>query len=131
MNIGQAARASDISSQMIRYYESIGLIAEARRSDAGYRLYTDDDVHTLGFIRGARDLGFGVEQIAELLGLWHDRGRASADVKRIALEHVDALNDKARELRRMSHTLRHLADNCHGDERPDCPILEDFAGSAR
>ncbi|WP_046867845.1 Cu(I)-responsive transcriptional regulator [Microvirga massiliensis] len=124
MNIGQAAEASGVSAKMIRYYESIGLIPKTVRTEAGYRVYSDGDVHTLGFIRRARDLGFSVEQIAELVALWRDRGRASADVKRIALEHVDILERKARELQEMAATLKHLARHCHGDERPECPIIE-------
>jgi MerR family transcriptional regulator, copper efflux regulator len=124
MNIGQAADASGVSAKMIRYYESIGLIPKTVRTEAGYRVYSENDVHTLGFIRRARDLGFSVEQIGELVTLWRDRDRASTDVKRIALEHVDILERKARELQEMAATLRHLAKHCHGDERPECPIIE-------
>src|SRR5918995_5584226 len=127
MNIGQAAEASGVSAKMIRYYESIGLIPKTVRTEAGYRVYSDKDVHTLGFVRRARDLGFSVEQIAELVALWRDRDRASTDVKRIALEHVDILERKARELQEMAATLRHLAKHCHGDERPECPIIEGLA----
>ncbi|HEX2555036.1 MAG TPA: Cu(I)-responsive transcriptional regulator [Microvirga sp.] len=127
MNIGQAAKATGVSAKMIRYYESIGLIPKALRSEAGYRHYSESDVHTLRFIRRARDLGFSVEQIGELVGLWRDRGRASADVKRIALEHVVALERKAAALQAMSRTLRHLAACCQGDKRPDCPIIEELA----
>jgi Cu(I)-responsive transcriptional regulator len=124
MNIGQAAEASGVSAKMIRYYESIGLIPKTVRTQAGYRVYSDNDVHTLGFIRRARDLGFSVEQISELVTLWRDRQRASTDVKRIALEHVDILERKARELQEMAATLRHLAKHCHGDDRPECPIID-------
>lgn len=127
MKIGDAADASGVSAKMIRYYESIGLIEEAPRTDAGYRDYSDLDVHALRFIRRARDLGFSVEQMTELLALWRDRSRASADVKRLALSHVEILERKARELRQMSRTLKHLAENCQGDERPDCPIIDDLA----
>ncbi|WP_445504409.1 Cu(I)-responsive transcriptional regulator [Microvirga sp. G4-2] len=127
MNIGQAAEASGVSAKMIRYYESIGLIAKTVRTEAGYRVYSDTDVKTLAFIRRARDLGFSVEQIAELVALWRDRDRASTDVKRIALEHVDILERKARELQEMAATLKHLAKHCHGDERPECPIIEGLA----
>jgi len=128
MNIGQAADASGVSAKMIRYYESIGLIPKTVRTEAGYRVYSDNDVHTLGFIRRARDLGFSVEQIGELVTLWRDRDRASTDVKRIALEHVDILERKARELQEMAATLRHLAKHCHGDERPECPIIDGLEG---
>lgn len=127
MNIGKAAAASGVSAKMIRYYESIGLIAEASRTDSGYRDYSDKDVHTLRFIRRARDLGFSVEKMTELLALWRDRDRASADVKRVALEHVEELERKARELKEMSMTLKHLANNCRGNARPDCPIIDELA----
>ncbi len=127
MNIGEAAAASGVSSKMIRYYEQIGLLKPAARSASGYRTYTDNEVHTLRFVRRARDLGFTVEQMAELLTLWRDRSRASADVKRIALAHVEALDNKMRELQQMAATLRHLAANCHGDSRPDCPIIDELA----
>lgn len=129
MNIGQAAKQSGISAKMIRYYESIGLIGPAVRTDSGYRVYSDQDLHTLRFVRRARDLGFSVEQMNELLALWQDRSRASADVKRIALEHVQELERKAEALREMAATLKHLAQHCHGDERPDCPILENLGCS--
>lgn len=112
MNIGQAAKSSGVSAKMIRYYEQIGLIPKALRSDAGYRHYSPQDVHSLRFIRRARDLGFSVEQISALLVLWNDRDRASADVKE------------------MAQTLEYLADHCHGNDRPDCPILADLAEPA-
>jgi Cu(I)-responsive transcriptional regulator len=112
---------------MIRYYESIGLIAAADRSEAGYRNYGMNDVHTLRFIRRSRDLGFTVEQMGDLLALWNDRTRASAEVKKIALDHVAVLERKVAELQAMTETLRHLAAHCHGDSRPECPILEDLA----
>lgn len=130
MNIGEVARASGVSTKMIRYYETIGLIPPADRSEAGYRNYGDNDVHTLRFIRRSRDLGFTVEQMADLLTLWRDRSRASSEVKKIALEHVEILERKAEELKAMSRTLKHLAANCHGDGRPDCPILDDLADMA-
>ena len=131
MNIGKAAAASGVSAKMIRYYESIDLLAAARRTDAGYRFYTDEDVHVLRFIRRARDLGFSLADIAELLALWRDQRRASADVKRIALEHVVALERKIAELQGMADTLRTLAAHCHGDARPDCPILTDLDAAGR
>lgn len=130
MNIGQAAAASGVSAKMIRYYESIGLINFAARTDAGYRVYSEADVHTLRFIRRARDLGFSVEQMTNLLALWQDRSRASAEVKRIAMQHVGELERKMRELAEMSDTLRHLARNCHGDHRPDCPIINELSRGA-
>lgn len=129
MNIGQAAAASGVSAKMIRYYESIGLIPKTLRTEAGYRVYSDHDVHTLRFIRRARDLGFSVEQIADLVSLWQDRERASKDVKAIALEHVGVLERKIRELQNMASTLKHLADHCCGDSRPHCPIIEELASS--
>lgn len=127
MNIGDVARASGVSTKMIRYYETIGLIPAASRSESGYRNYGDKDVHTLRFIRRARDLGFTVEQMVDLLALWRDRSRASSEVKKIALEQVEILERKAEELKAMSRTLKHLAAHCHGDARPDCPILDDLA----
>ncbi len=130
MNIGEASKASGVSTKMIRYYESIGLIKAPLRTESGYRVYSDNEVHALRFISQARDLGFSVEQMGDLLALWRDRSRASADVKAIALLHIQALDEKARALQAMSKTLRHLADNCHGDDRPDCPIIEGFAAAA-
>ena len=127
MNIGQAAERCGVSAKMIRYYEQIGLIPKASRSDAGYRNYSVADTHSLRFIRRSRDLGFSVEQISELLVLWQDRDRASAHVKAMALRHVAGLNAKIAELQSMAQTLAHLADHCHGNDRPDCPILEDLA----
>lgn len=127
MNIGEAAAASGVSAKMIRYYESIGLISNVARTDAGYRIYSEDDVQMLGFVRRARDLGFSVGQMTALLALWSDRSRASADVKRIAMEHVAELDRKMRELRDMSKTLRHLAEHCQGDHRPHCPIIDSLS----
>ncbi len=126
MNIGEAAAASGVSAKMIRYYESIGLVPAPLRSESGYRVYGEAQVHILRFVSRARDLGFPLDQIRELVALWRDRDRASTDVKRIALDHVAALEEKARRLQAMADTLRHLADHCHGDARPDCPILEDL-----
>jgi len=131
MNIGQASRATGVSAKMIRYYETIGLIAPAGRTGAGYRVYGENDLHTLRFVRRARGLGFSVEQMHELLALWRDRGRASADVRRIALQHVAELERKAAELQQMADTLKHLAQHCHGDARPQCPILEELGGHAQ
>lgn len=127
MNIGDAARDSGVSAKMIRYYESVGLLPQAERTASGYRRYRDADVHTLRFIRRARDLGFAMEQIGELLALWRDHGRASADVKKVAQTHIAELEARAQQLMAMSRTLRHLAEHCHGDARPDCPILDDLA----
>ncbi|HZF43769.1 MAG TPA: Cu(I)-responsive transcriptional regulator [Sphingomonadaceae bacterium] len=130
MNIGQAAEASGVSAKMIRYYEQTGLIRRAARTDAGYRSYSEDEVHTLRFVRRARDLGFTVEGIAELLSLWRDRSRHSADVKEMALGHVAGLNRKIAELQSMAATLQTLAECCSGDDRPDCPILQDLETGA-
>lgn len=127
MNIGQASGASGVSTKMIRYYERTGLIKSVDRTASGYRVYTKSDVHTLQFIRRARDLGFSVAQIESLLALWHNRERASADVKALALEHVERLCAKVAEMESMIATLKHLADNCSDDQRPDCPILKDLA----
>lgn len=129
MNIGEASRASGVSAKMIRYYEEIGLIAKVPRSAAGYRSYEDADVHTLRFIRQARDFGFSIEKISELLALWRDRGRASADVKTLALAHLAELEAKIRELEAMASALKHLARHCHGDDRPECPIIDKLAAS--
>lgn len=123
MNIGQAAGTSGVSAKMIRYYESIGLIGRSRRTDAGYRIYGDNDLHTLRFIKRARKLGFSLDQIRDLLSLWADSGRASADVKAIAQAHVADLQMRIVELTEMRDTLGALADACSGDHRPDCPIL--------
>ena len=132
MNIGEAARVSGVSAKLIRYYESIGLIPEADRTASGYRVYTAQEVRILRFVKRARMLGFSIERIQALVGLWRDKRRASAEVKRIALEHVDELEAKIAQMRAMADTLRELADACHGDDRPDCPILRDLedAGSA-
>lgn len=123
MNIGDVAKATGISAKMIRYYENTGLIRAALRTYSGYRVYTENDIQTLRFVRRARDLGFTVKQVDDLLTLWRDRDRASADVKQIAIGHVAELEKKMKELKEMTETLRHLASNCQGDNRPDCPIL--------
>lgn len=127
MNIGEAASRSGVTAKMIRYYEEVGLIRPPARAGNGYRAYAENNIHELRFIRRARDLGFTVEQISGLMQLWRDRSRASADVKRIALEQVAALEAKMREIEEMARTLKHLAAHCHGDGRPDCPILESLA----
>ena len=126
MNIGQASKASGISAKMIRYYESIGLVPRAGRTEGGYRDYEEDDIHRLRFIRRARDLGFSFDRVRELLKLWSDHDRSSADVKTLALAHVSELEARAAELRAMIKTLRHLADACEGDDRPHCPIIDEL-----
>jgi len=130
MNIGQAALTSGVSAKMIRHYESIGLIPPATRTDAGYRLYGERDIHTLNFVRHARDLGFSLAQIGALVGLWQDRARPSRQVKALAETHIHALEKKAKELLAMKATLEKLVHCCHGDDRPDCPILETLASEA-
>jgi len=129
MNIGDAARASGASAKMIRHYETLGLLKRTRRSLGGYRLYDDTDVHTLRFIRRARDLGFSMADITRLLGLWQDRRRASAAVRRIALAHISDLDRRIAEMQDLRRTLEHLVHHCHGDQRPECPILDDLADS--
>lgn len=129
MNIGQAAKASGVNAKMMRYYEAIKLIPPAARSDAGYRSYSDTDINRIRFVGRARDLGFSVEQIRNLLALWHDKDRSSADVKALALQHIATLNEKIDELKTIVHTLEHLAQTCHGDTRPDCPILENLGAT--
>jgi Cu(I)-responsive transcriptional regulator len=130
MNIGEAAVASGVSAKMIRHYESIGLIRAPLRTDSNYRVYRKEDVHVLRFIKRARTLGFSIEKTAMLLGLWQDRSRASADVKQLALAHTAELEEKILELQEMVSTLKHLAECCSGDHRPDCPILNDLAQAA-
>ena len=131
MNIGQAAAASGVSAKMLRHYEGIGLIPKAGRTEAGYRTYGEAEVHTLRFIRRARDLGLPIERIRLLVGLWRDKDRSSADVKRVAAAHVAELRTKIAELTGMCETLEHLAAACHGDHRPECPILRDLEGRSR
>ena len=130
MNIGEAAADTGVSAKMIRYYESIGLIRSAERTGAGYRRYSPADVQTLRFLRRARSLGFSVAQMRDLLTLWRDDRRASADVKRLAMAHVAALDAKAQALAEMSGALRDLAERCGGDHRPDCPIIDGLADMA-
>jgi Cu(I)-responsive transcriptional regulator len=124
VNIGAASRASGVSQRMIRHYEQIGLIPSAARRNSGYRDYSDADVHRLRFIANARDLGFSIEEIGVLLALWSDQNRASSEVRALALAHAEELGRKARALEAMRSTLLALADQCHGDDRPDCPIIQ-------
>lgn len=130
MNIGQAAQASGLSAKMIRYYEQTGLIPPARRSESGYRNYAPSDVHMLRFIRRGRELGFSMPQISELLSLWRDKSRQSAEVKRIAAAHMNELREKIDGLEQMANTLQTLIECCAGDNRPDCPILTDLENAA-
>jgi MerR family transcriptional regulator, copper efflux regulator len=125
-NIGEAAARSGVSAKMVRHYESRGLLPRVARTEAGYRQYTETEVHTLRFIRRARDLGFGMSEIGELLKLWNNRRRSSGDVKRIALKHVGDLERRLAEMAAMKRTLERLAACCHGDARPDCPILDEL-----
>jgi len=129
MNIGQAATASGVNAKLIRYYEEIGLMPAVGRTAAGYRVYTPHEVNILRFVKRARSLGFSLERIQHLVGLWRDKDRESAEVKRIALEHVAELEAKIAEMQAMSDTLQELAEACHGDHRPDCPILRDLENS--
>lgn len=127
MNIGEASKASGVSTKMIRHYESVGLFPEAARTDSGYRQYGGREVNTLRFIRHSRDLGFSIEQIRELLGLWQNQKRPSRQVKALAQAHIDELDVKLNELQAMKATLVHLVHCCHGDDRPDCPIIESLS----
>ncbi len=130
MNIGEAAGASGVSAKMIRHYEKSGLLPEARRTESGYRQYEPADVHTLRFIRHSRDLGFSLSEIAELVSLWQNRRRPSRLVKALAEAHIDELEQKAAELLAMKSALEHLVRCCHGDDRPECPILDGLAADA-
>jgi MerR family copper efflux transcriptional regulator len=130
MNIGQAAETSGVSAKAIRYYEVAGLIAPAGRSESGYRVYGEADIRIFRFIRRARDLGFSIERIRRLLDLWHDKWRASAHVKRLALDHVAEIDAKIAALVAMRNAVQELADACDGDHRPECPILRDLEGAA-
>jgi Cu(I)-responsive transcriptional regulator len=128
MNIGALAESSGVNAKMIRHYESIGLIPKASRSEGGYRQYSENDVHILRFVKRARNLGFAMKEIKKLIGLWRNRSRASSEVKALALSHLEELELKIQELQDMASTLRHLAKNCHGDHRPDCPIIKNLEG---
>jgi MerR family transcriptional regulator, copper efflux regulator len=127
LNIGQAATAAGVSAKMIRHYEGIGLIPKARRTYSGYRTYTDNEIHVLRFIRHARSLGFSIREIGELVSLWQDRRRASSRVKKLATEHLRELDQKIAQMQAMKATLERLASHCHGDDRPECPILDELA----
>ena len=129
--IGEAARRAGVSARMVRHYESLGLLPAVGRTDSGYRQYTGADVHALRFIGRARTLGFSMEEIRELLGLWQDKGRASASVKRIAQAHIDDLAERIAAMQAMQRTLQSLVHCCHGDQRPDCPILDDLAAAPK
>ena len=128
--IAAAAARAGVSARMVRHYEGLGLLPPVTRTDGGYRQYGEADVHTLRFIRRARDLGFSMDEIAALLGLWQDKARASAQVKRIAQKHIDALNERIAALQAMQRSLQALVGCCQGNDRPDCPILDDLAGLA-
>ena len=128
-NIGEAARRSGVSTRMVRHYEGLGLLPAVARTESGYRQYSEADIHTLRFVKRSRDLGFSMDEIAELVGLWHNRRRTSASVKRIAQKHLGELEQRIADMQAMQRTLSHLVHCCHGDARPDCPILEDLAGT--
>jgi len=127
LNIGEAAAQAGVSAKMIRHYEDIGLIPKATRTYSGYRTYSEKEIHVLRFIRHARSLGFSIKQIGDLLGLWQDRRRPSSKVKTLALEHIRELEEKIAEMHAMKATLERLAGHCHGDDRPECPILDELA----
>ena len=128
VNIGDAARASGVSAKMVRHYESLGLLGAVARTDSGYRQYSAADIHTLRFIKRARELGFSMAEIANLVGLWHDQARASSEVKRVAQQHLIELENRIQAMQDMRRTLQKLVQSCQGDDRPDCPILDNLAG---
>jgi len=130
VTIGEAAKRSGVSAKMLRHYESLGLLGTVNRTDSGYRLYSAADVHTLRFIKRSRDLGFSMAEIAELVNLWQDHSRASASVKQVAQKHLDDLAQRIEAMQAMQRSLQNLLHHCHGDGRPDCPILDDLAGAA-
>jgi MerR family copper efflux transcriptional regulator len=127
VNIGEAARLSGVSAKMVRHYEGLGLLPRVARTDSGYRQYSEPEVHTLRFIKRARELGFSMEEIGELVGLWQNRRRASANVRKVAQKHAEDLAQRIAAMQEMQRTLRHLIHCCQGDERPECPILEELA----
>lgn len=131
MNIGEVAKRAGLNSRTIRFYESIGLISPPDRARSGYRDYAEKDVHQLRFVASARALGFSVEEIRQLLALYDDRARSSSDVKRLVLHHVEEIDRKLQELAAMRRTLMHLAERCHGDQRPECPILDELSAAKR
>ena len=128
VNFGDAARASGVSAKMVRHYESLGLLGAVARTDSGYRQYSAADIHTLRFIKRARDLGFSMAEIGNLVGLWHDQARASSEVKRVAQQHLIELENRIQAMQDMRRTLQKLVQSCQGDDRPDCPILDNLAG---
>ena len=130
VSIGVAARRAGVSARMLRHYEALGLLPPVARTDSGYRQYAEADVHALRFIRRARDLGFSMAEITTLLGLWQDKARASSQVKHIAQTHIDDLSQRIASMQAMQRTLQSLVQCCHGDDRPDCPILDDLAAAA-
>lgn len=127
VNIGEAAKISGVNAKLIRHYESIGIIPKASRSDAGYRTYSETDVHILSFVKRSRNLGFSMKEIKKLVSLWRNKNRASSEVKNLAIKHIEEMEQKILELQGMVKTLKHLAKTCHGDQRPDCPILSDLS----
>jgi MerR family transcriptional regulator, copper efflux regulator len=131
VNIGAAAKASGVSAKMIRHYESIGLVPSAGRTESGYRTYAEPDLHRLRFVKRARNLGFSIKEIEALLALWGDRRRSSAKVKALTQKHIAELEARIAEMQAMKQALQHLAHQCHGDERPDCPILDELAAEPK
>ena len=130
MNIGEVAKATGIPAKTIRYYESVGLVGRPARTAGNYRVYGEREIRTLRFVQRARHLGFSIKEIANLLALWHDRERASAEVRALAVAHLEEIGRRLAELQSMQATLRHLVEECHGDARPDCPIIDELATGA-
>ena len=127
MNIGEAATKSGVNSKSIRHYESLGIVPKASRSESGYRIYKESDVNILVFIKKARSFGFSMKEIKKLVSLWRNKSRASSEVKNLAASHIKKLEEKILELQTMVDSLKHLSRNCHGDNRPDCPIIDDLS----